>query len=270
MQQYSTAQGYDSNRSMYSGPPSQPGQYSSQNPGMPRYDQSSQGGIYSKSEMAPPSSALTNGVPSTDSKPPDGYAGGADHSRVLGEVEEPENANEYTHSSAPYNASRGSYSSYPSGAVQSEHPHLSPEMTSSPHQNGSGRATPRTAAAGPAQWGSGYSTPQRAPQPPSTNLMHVMSNDSRNAPNGAAPADSYAYPSSYAATNGTTSNKRGRDMDDDEQDYGRPASHDDGGLKRRKTIREDSVGGGVAAAGYDNRDQAGLQRTNSVMSRGRR
>lgn len=154
---------------------------------------------------------------------------------------------EYTHTSAQYSSSRGPYGYNPSpatGTLQSEH--ISPEMTGSPsHPNGSGRATPRTAAAAPPQWSAGYSTPQRSNQPPSSNLYNVMSTDTRSAPNGASTGD-YSSQSGYGASayqtpNGAApSNKRVRELDEDgADDYARPGSRDAiDGLKRRKTLDE--------------------------------
>lgn len=239
MQQYSTSQAYDSSRQMYSAPPSQASQYSSQ-AAMPRYGSSS---VYVKNEMAPPAAGVEHDH-AADAKPAD------EHGRVLGEVDSHEADNEYTHTNASYSTSRSTYS-YPSGPVQSEH--LSPEMTGSPHQNGSGRATPRSSTAGQPQWSTGYSS--QRPAAPSTNLMHVMSNDPRAGANGSGAHDAYVppvlgYPSQAYANNGA-SNKRGRD-DDDDQDYGRPSSReaDDLSLKRRKTMPSGAVGGAVGGSPY--------------------
>lgn len=224
---------------------------------MPRYGSSIHTGVYPKSEMGPPSGTGVEQDHSADTKPADSMMGQSEHGRVLGEVDEHEADNDYSHTNADYAATRGSYGYNPSGAVQTEHAHLSPEMTSSPHQNGSGRATPRTAST-TQQWNAGYSTPQRAAQPPSTNLMHVMSNDPRaSGPNGNAAQDTYvppvaAYPTqSYPTTNGATGVKRARD-DDDDQDYGRSAGADAGdmGIKRQKTLQDGTVGGTVGGSPY--------------------
>ncbi|KAF2236332.1 apses-domain-containing protein [Viridothelium virens] len=154
---------------------------------------------------------------------------------------------EYAHSGAQYSSNRGTYPySATSAAAPLQNEHISPEMTGSPsHPNGSGRATPRTAAA-PPQWSGGYSTPQRSNQPPpSSNLYNVMSNDTRSAPNGASATD-YANQGGYGASayqtpNGATpSTKRVRELDDDgADDYARAGNRDAiDGLKRRKTIDE--------------------------------
>jgi enhanced filamentous growth protein 1 len=255
MQQYSTSQGYDSSRQMYSAPPSQQGQYSTQTAAMPRYGSSVQTGVYPKTEMGPPATAGVDHDHSADTKPADSMMGPNDHGRVLGEVDEHEAENDYAHTNAAYAPTRSSYGYTPSAAVQAEHAHLSPEMTGSPHQNGSGGATPRTASTSQ-QWNTGYNTPQRAAQPPSTNLMHVMSTDPRaNGPNGNTAQDAYVPPAyqsqSYPTTNGATSVKRARD-DDDDQDYGRPAGGDTGdmGLKRQKTLQDGSVGANVGGSPY--------------------
>lgn len=274
---YPTAQPYDSgSRPMYSAPPPQPSQYNTQSQQMMGYRP--QDGAYPKNEMAPPQRAAEQG----DVKPGDSllpqsndqvnHAGGDDEG-------DHDNENEYTHTNAPYNATRGAYAynSNPApGPIHGDHPHLSPEMTGSPHQNGSGRATPRTTATGQTQWTSGYPTPQRQ-QPPSSNLYSVMSDTRGPATNG-NPPESYqpsgAVPQytsqAYAATNGVpTSTKRGRE-DDDQDPYARPDSvqgDDMDGLKRRKTMD----GGAVGGAAYRN-PGSGLQRAQTITSqqRGRR
>ncbi|KAF2807877.1 apses-domain-containing protein [Mytilinidion resinicola] len=277
MQSYPPSQGYDSSRQMYSAPPAQPTQYNTQ-PHMMRYGQPLQPSAYPKSEMAPPSRAGEVDQ-QVDSKPPDGMMGQGSEPVAHGpgdDEAEHENDNEYTHTSASYNGSRGAYSynpSAPSGPLHGEHAHLSPEMTGSPHQNGSGRATPRTTSTNQPQWTSGYTTPQRAQQPPSSNLYSVMSDTRGSTANGNSTADAYqapaavpAYANQTYATNGVSSNKRGRDDEDEQDSYGRPSSRggeDIDSLKRRKTIREGSVGGPVASA-FD-RDRNGLQRTRSAI-----
>lgn len=270
---YPTAQSYDNSRPMYSAPPSQPGQYNTHSQQMVGYRP--QEGPYPKTEMAPPAQRADQG----DVKPADGL-GHPNNEQVQhsnGEVEgENDHDNEYTHTNAPYNGSRGpyAYNSNPaSGPIHGDHPHLSPEMTGSPHQNGSGRATPRTAGTGQAQWNSGYPTPQRQ-APPSSNLYNVIS-DTRSAPtNGNAPPESYQssgpvpqYPSqAYATTNGT-STKRGRD-EEDQDPYARPDSvqGDSMDLKRRKTMDGVAVGG---TAPYQD-PNSGLQRARPVVQNRRR
>lgn len=286
MQSYQTSQGYDNSRQMYSAPPAQPAQYNTQ-PHMMRYGQPLQANTYPKNEMAPPARAGGEPDQQVDSKPSDGMLGQPPEqvSHAPGDEEaEHENENEYTHASAPYNGNRASYAYNPSaasGTLHAEHAHLSPEMTGSPHQNGSGRATPRTTTTAQNQWASGYTTPQRVQQPPSSNLYSVMSSDTRgSAPNGNAAADTYqpantvpTYPSqAYAATtNGVSaSNKRGRDDEDEQDPYGRPNSRgvtgdDIDGLKRRKTMREENVGGAVGGA--FERDPTRIpQRTRSAIT----
>lgn len=280
-QQYQTSQAYDGSRQMYTAPATQSSQYSQQN--MVRLGQPLQPSPYPKSEMAPPTRAGESDQ-SGDHKPHDGllsqpseqvgHHGGEDEG-------DHDHDNEYTHSTAPYNGGRSTYAYNPNASAPSlhgDHPHLSPEMTASPHQNGSGRATPRTTGS-QSQW-AGYGTPQRAQQPPASNLYSVMS-DTRAGANGATGPDSYTAPpiqssypgQAYGATNGMTSNKRGRDLDDDEVDpYTRPGSRgvhgdDIDGLKRRKTIREGSVGGAVGSP-YD-KSSAPIQRTKSMIQRRR-
>jgi len=249
MQPYQTSQAYDQSRPLYSAPPTGQAQYS-------RY--SSGPGSYVKSEMAPPVHG-PDGEQPADMKAPHEEAGRVDEAHD-------EQESEYTHTSAPYNANRGSYYNPTSGSVHGENAHLSPEMTNSPHQHGSGRATPRTTAASQAQWSAGgYSTPQRA-QPPSS-LYNVMG-DSRPGENGNGAGYAATYASQYASPNGIPNNKRVRELDDDEQDaYGRPSSRDDGeGLKRRKTLE----GGAVGGSHYDSAPDQGLQRTKAQITQRRR
>ncbi|KAF2457466.1 hypothetical protein BDY21DRAFT_285807 [Lineolata rhizophorae] len=258
MPQYQTTQGYDSQRPMYTAPPvQQPAPYSSQ-----QYSRPMQSANYPKNEMAPPTKIGPEEPAAPDSKPPESLLTHVPPEQVghaAGEEGEHEHESEYTHTSAPYNASRPAYGynpAPPAPALHGEHPHLSPEMTGSPsHQNGSGRATPRTTSTAQSQWPPSYSTPQRAPQPPSSNLYAVM--DNRGPPNGSATAETYAAPSTmqtgyasapYGAANGASSNKRMRE-DDDQDQYARPengeVSPDVDGLKRRKTMHEGPVGGSI-------------------------
>lgn len=153
-----------------------------------------------------------------------------------------QNENSYmgTNTSA-YSSNRTQYGYNPPssvGTVQSDHAHLSPEMIDSPHQSGSGRATPR-GANGAHQWQQGYQTPPRVA--PSSNLYNVMS-DSRGA-NGAPPGDHYAPTYNAGSMNGASAGtKRARE---DDNDGGRPDSRGmESGfdLKRRKTIRQDAMG----------------------------
>lgn len=251
---YQTAQSYDGSRPMYSAPPSQPAQYHTQSQPMMGYP---------KSEMAPPARAPDQG----DVKPADGIMAPNDDpvNHANGGDENAEH--EYTHSNASYNGNRAPYAYNPapgSGPITGQHPHLSPEMTGSPHQNGSGRATPRTTGTEQTQWNSGYPTPQRQ-NGPSSNLYSVMS-DTRTT-NGNGQPDGYPqpgsqYPSQAYATNGVASSKRGRDDEDDP--YGRPGSvqgEDIDGMKRRKTMD-----GGAVAPPYGQAPANGLQRSNTMQA----
>lgn len=215
--QYPSTQAYDNSRQMYSAPGTTYGQYSSAQ----QYGQV-QPSPSVKNEMAPPARAGAENEHGDQKH--DGYA---NHQDADGEHE-----GDYTHS-ASYGARKASYSAHPNvapGPMHSDASHISPEMTHSPHQNGSGRATPRTTGA----YGN-YNTPQRAAQLPSSNLYNVMSNDARaGAANG---TDSYAAggypPQQYPSMNGAPpSNKRGRDAEGDD-DYSRPLSAN--GIKRART-----------------------------------
>ncbi|EMC95975.1 hypothetical protein BAUCODRAFT_71613 [Baudoinia panamericana UAMH 10762] len=226
--QYQTTQSYDPSRQMYAASANY-SQYPSQQ-GMNRYPsvQTSPSGV--KTEMGPPARAGAENE-SVDNKTHDGYAAQSDA--------EGEHEGDYTHTSASKGAGKVSsniIANHSLGALHSDPSHISPEMTHSPHQNGSGRATPRTANT----YASGYGTSQRASQLPSSNLYNVMSNDPRGgAPNGAEaypPQTNYA-PQQYSNVNGVPpSNKRMREVDDQDDQYNRPMSATgDQSLKRQRT-----------------------------------
>ncbi|KAB5554671.1 hypothetical protein GE09DRAFT_1058964 [Coniochaeta sp. 2T2.1] len=254
MQQQSyppASQPYDNSRQLYNPSTSQQSPYpptngNTQDRGM--YSQTS----YVKNDMGPPSSRPS--VPE-DVKPQggNGYHSQGEHvSHAQGEEEaEHEHDGEYTHDSNGYDASRTSYysSQAPVSSLPNEHQHMPPDMTGSPHQATSGRATPRTAQP-PQPYYGGY-TPPRAANPP-RNLEYP--NDNRGATNGAPGSDVYApqpdmgnsmqqngYASQQQAMNGQSAGiKRGRDEDEE-----RPSSDMD--LKRRKTL----IDGPMPSSGYD-------------------
>lgn len=269
MQQYQQgSQPYDASRQqMYSAPPPQQNSYpqAANDPqNMGRY---SQPNSYLKNEMGPP---LTR-APGAESDHHDvkDANGMIHHNQGQGQVghghedeADHEHDAEYTHGNpSSYDANRGpyTYTNAPAvGSLTGEHAHLSPEMTGSPNHPASGRATPRTAAAPQpyyAQPQGGYNTPPRV-QPPSSNLYNVMSSE-RGTANGGTSGEVYGsqsdlggplhngYPSQQPVMNGApSSNKRGRDDDDDARPASRgPGGVNDVGLKRRKTIREGSVSG---------------------------
>ena len=291
MQPYQSQQAYDNSRPMYSAPPPQQSHYAPQQnvaqQNMARFGQPMQPNPYLKNEMGPPSTRAPGAGPETEHSDHknDTYAHSQGNEQVghgTGEEEaEHEHDSEYTHdNSTAYNANRGpyNYNSGPSlGSLHGEHPHLSPEtMTGSPSQtNGSGRGTPRNPAAGPPQWAPGYHTPPRAP--PSSNLYSVMSDARGTAPNGQNGADGYApgpLQPTYAPTalNGTTASTKRMRSDDDHDHHSRPASRGDDidGLKRRKTLREDSVGGPTGAGPFDGDNARSLNRTRSNIVQRRR
>jgi protein SOK2 len=213
MQGYQSQPAYDKN--VYSSTPGSQTGYP-QHPDSARYGQPV---AYGKTEMGPPT-APTGSGPMTDPH---------DHGHSQGhDGDHPENG--YTHaSSAPYGANQGQYG-YPGSA----HPHLSPEMTGSPHQSGSGRGTPRTMPSSQQQWNPDYQTPPRPGT--SSNVYNVMGNTSSST----GPSSGGNYPSSaYSATGTLPSKKRGRE--DDDQD--RPSSRDyEYGAKRQNTGRQDTFG----------------------------
>lgn len=253
MQNYPpVSQSYDSSRQMYQqGPPPQQPPYPPSN-GNPQDRSIYTPSGYVKSEMAPPSGRAPGpGSEQPESKPTNGMMHGGQGESGAPPAQEEEqdhehDGGEYTHDSGAYD-NRGSYNynSAPVASLPNDHAHLTPEITGSPHPPGSGRATPRTAAAPQSYYAQqGYNTPPRGPGAPSSNLYSVMSND-RGPTNGTNGNDVYAsqpemssMPNGYSTQppvlNSAPSMKRGRDDDDD-----RPSSGGGGmpmDLKRRKTM----------------------------------
>lgn len=259
LQSYQSQQPYDAVKSMYSTSATPQGQYtpqqSMQSSSMARYAPV-QPNPYMKHEMGPPTSRITE-IEEHDTKT-EPYSHGQAGSAVghaTGEEEadhdhDPDYPNDssnnaYTVNRAAYNYNAGSNL----GSLQGDQ-HLSPEMTGSPsHQNGSGRLTPRNAAASQGQWTAGHQTPPRAAY--SSNAYNPISDARASLPNGTSGVDAYGsgtMQSAYAPAhmNGATpSNKRMRE--DEDPDYGsRPASRGDDidGMKRRKFATGSAVGSG--------------------------
>lgn len=244
------SQSYDNSRQMYQTSAPQPSAYPPPHTAAQERPMYAHSNSYVKSEMAPPSNR--SGVPNgeVDVKPTNGilHAGQGETTNGVEDEAEHEHDGEYTHDSGAYDATRGpyNYSAPPVSSLQNDHSHLSPELTGSPHQVGSGRATPRTAAAPSSYYsGQGYNTtPPRVGQT-SSNLYNVMSHE-RGSTNGSTTNDVYGaqgdlgaplqngYPSSGqlngVPSNGVPSMKRGRDDDDDRSD-----------LKRRKGVSDGSM-----------------------------
>lgn len=246
MQQYQhTPQSYDSSRQMYAAAPVQQNAYPQPGTGQDVMNRYGQANAYVKNEMGPPGGRATDGVVDpNDPKSSNGLGHnnqGGQHDHGDEEAEHEHDA-EYTHDNQnAYDASRP-YTYAP--APSAERSHLAQDLNGSPtHQAGSGRATPRTT--GPPQpyyQQGGYNTPPQA-LPPSSNLYNVMSSE-----RGTAHGDGYASQGDMAtsmsngysasAMNGLANGKRGRDDDDEHPDV---RGGDLDGLKRRKTIRENSV-----------------------------
>jgi enhanced filamentous growth protein 1 len=222
--QYQTSQGYDAARS-YTAPSMQQSQYGSN---QMRFGGPLPSNNFQKTDMAPPpkTEGATDVKPNHDGLPNDQATHGAE------EEAEHEHDTEYTHTSASYKPAPYGYNpNTAAGALQGEVSHE--DMSGSPHQNGSGRGTPRTTTQ--PQWQTGYSTPGR-PQQASSNLYNVMEPQGTNGANGAY------FPSQYTSGNLPPSNKRVRELDDDEADDG---------LKRQKTGHEGVEGGPVNAPTYN-------------------
>ena len=255
MQSYPGQQSFDNSKSYYSAPPSSQNVYAQQSgvaqQNMARYGQPMASSSYGKNDMGPPSAPGTGNTSDPDQHDikTDQYAHAAGNGHLGHSVAdtdtEHQHDNGYMHTnSSAYSSNRNQYAYHPG----SDHPHLSPEMTSSPsHQTASGRGTPRNATGAQPQWSQGYHTPPRSSQ--SSNLYNVMS-DSRR-PNGNPSGETYTT-STYTnpTLNGTsTSMKRSRE-DDDQDQGGRPDSRGiESGfdLKRRKIIRQENMGATMGA-----------------------
>ena len=252
MQSYQGQQSYD--KPSYSTAPQQQSQYATQQQNMARFGQP-QSNPYVKSDMGPPSRAT-------------GASGEADHPDIkqdpysqqgidqvahnTGDEEgDHEHEHDYSHENNAYN-NRGSYNYSATnviGMLHGEAAHLSPEqINGSPHQNGSGRVTPRNTSVSQSQWSAGYNTPPRGSQ--GSSLYNVV-NDSRGAlPNGHTVTDPYpsqGYGSS--AVNGASiGHKRAREDDDLDYKSRGGSGTEIEALKRRKSGRENSIG---AMSAYD-------------------
>lgn len=275
MHHYPNQQPYDSSRPLYSAPAAPSEQYSSHQNVQHQADIARPpSSNYMKHEMGPPSARLGSGTQAEHIESKVGtYAhnqGAEQVGQATGDEEaDHEHDTDYPHdSNATYSASRGSYNynSGPTlGSLHGEHAHISPEMSGSPHQNASGRMTPRTSTGSQPQWGAGYQTPPRAA--PSSNLYNVMSDTRSSMPNGTTGTDSYSslsQPSSYASAsshiNGATpSSKRLREDEDDQS-----RAEGDDGLKRQRIARQGSFGAVPSSGSYD-RDNRPINRARSSI-----
>ncbi|KAJ5178879.1 hypothetical protein N7492_002089 [Penicillium capsulatum] len=252
MPPYQGQGGYDSSKPYYSAAPPSHSQYAPQTPmtqsGMSSYNQALPTVNYLKNDMAPPTGRAP-GAPETDTSDlkSDRYS----QSNGPGESV-PEQESDYLQDQgSAYGSHRGSYTytTNPSvGSLTGEHSQLTPEMTGSPQQNGSGRMTPRTSGP-PPHWASGYNTP---PRPAAATTLYNAVSDTRGTPaNGAA--DPYAmassttpaYSGSLNGSLGGSGNKRMREDDD----VSRPDSANEYESKRRKTITDATLGGPVGGVG---------------------
>lgn len=202
--------------------------------GISSYGQSLPNVSYVKNEMAPPTGRAP-GAPEAETSDlkSDRYSQSNGPAESVAEQE-----SEYLQDQGgAYGAGRGSYSyaTNPSvGSLTGEHSQLTPEMTGSPQQNGSGRMTPRSSNP-PPHW-PGYNTP---PRPAATTLYNAVS-DTRGTPvNGVSdPYSMAAMPSGM----GSAGTKR---MRDDEDDVIRPDSAGDYESKRRKTLTDATIPSGL-------------------------
>ncbi|CEJ60900.1 Putative APSES transcription factor StuA [Penicillium brasilianum] len=256
MPPYQGQSGYDS-KPYYSAAPQSHSQYAPQTPmtqsGISNYGQSLPTMNYLKNEMAPP----TGRAPETETSDlkSDRYSqsNGSDrYSQNNGPGDAGQEAEpEYLQDQGSAYNNRGSYTytTNPSvGSINGEHSQLTPEMTGSPQQNGSGRMTPRTSVSGPGpHWASGYNTP---PRPQAATTLYNAVSDTRGTPANVA-SDPYSMASTSAPVYATTmsgnmgsGNKRMREDDD----VVRTDSGSEYESKRRKTITEATLGGPVGGA----------------------
>jgi enhanced filamentous growth protein 1 len=259
LQPYQAQQSFD--KPVYSAAPQQQSQYATQQQNMARFGQPHPN-PYVKSDMGPP--ALKAGSSSeadhTEIKQ-DPYAQqGTEQLNHSSNEVEGEHDTDYAHENTNgYSADRSTYN-YNTGAVMGsigdQQTHVSQDQVNgSPHQNGSGRVTPRTTTVPQQQWSSGFNTPPRISQ---TSALYNAVTDRSSVSNGVA--DTYSH-ANYApgAVNG---NKRPRE--DDDLDYKARAGNttDLDALKRRKSGRENSMG---AISAYD---QSQLSRPgNNIIQR---
>lgn len=170
-----------------------------------------------KTDMGPPTAPNTI---TTES-------GHSEHKSDYGTAHPSSDSQEHSDSGYSYSAGRPQYAYNPA----QDHQQLSPEMTSPPHQTGSGRGTPRTISNGPSHWAGEYRTPPQS----NPGSMYNVIGDARSSVSS-APTDN------YSASNFSSSHKRRRDEDDQDA---RPSSREYQSTydqKRQKTSRPDSFG----------------------------
>ncbi|KAJ5888778.1 hypothetical protein N7495_008819 [Penicillium taxi] len=240
--------GYDSSKPYYSAPPQSHSQYAPHTPmTLSTYGQPLPAVVnYMKNDMAPPTGRAP-GAPE-GGEPPELKSARYSQSDGPGEATEQEPEYLQDQGAAAYNANRSSYTyttNQSVGSLTGEHSQLTPEMTGSPQQNGSGRMTPRSSGP-PPHWTSGYNTP---PRPAAASTLYNAVSDTRGTPaNGASDPYTMAstatpvYSTTMSSSLGGSGNKRGRDDDE----VSRPESGGEYESKRRKTVTDGSIGPGPA------------------------
>lgn len=212
MPPYSGHQPYDNKQHYYATTPSSQTGYAMQN-GV-RFD-------HFKSDMGPPTAPSTANADSSQGDHKQEYSGhgpadGNDH-----------HENGYMNGNGNYSSGRPEYTN----GAQFHH-QLSPEMTSSPHQAGSGRGTPRTLPGSQPQWGGEYRTP---PQSNPGSMYHPTGDSRSSNPPGSVD--------NYASSGYQPSLKRRRDDDDqDARPQSRDAYHTGYDQKRQKMARPETFG----------------------------
>ncbi|KAJ5102934.1 hypothetical protein N7532_003463 [Penicillium argentinense] len=249
MPPYQGQSGYDSSKSYYSAPPPSHSQYAPQTPmtqsGLSSYGQSLPNVSYLKNDMAPPSGRAP-GAPETETSDlkSDRYS----QTNGPGDSEQ---ESEYLQEGNAYNANRGSYTyttNQSVGSLTGEHPQLTPEMTGSPQQNGSGRMTPRTSGGPPPHWASGYNTP---PRPAAATTLYNAVSDTRGTPaNGSDPYSmaSNTTPVYSTSMNGSMGGSGTKRMREDDEVIRPESAGEYDSTKRRKTLTDTTLGGPVGGA----------------------
>ena len=261
LQPYQSHQSYDNTRPMYSSAAPQQGQYATQHqPQGMSHGAPLSSNSYGKQDMGPPATRAPGSKTDSEHGDPknDIYGHSQGNDRVGHEEAEHEQEGEYSHDNSGYAPHRGPYNHYnPAshlGSLHGEHAQAPSDINGSqPHQNGSGRSTPRTSNGSQQTWpAAGYHTPPRAA--PSSNLYNPMSDTRGTVTNGSNGAEHYPtaplHPYAPTANGVNANNKR---MREDEEYTSRPESRNDDieSMKRRKMGREGSGAGKITSSSYE-------------------
>lgn len=244
MQYQQNPQTYDTSRQLYSAPPLQsPFQHpSTTQQGMNRYSTLP----YIKQEMGPPGGRPLGSEDQHETTKNTGLYQNPQQSTQVSIEDEAEHEHDtsYIHDNHTSDDNGRPYTYAPLSSAGDRN-HLGQDLNGSPnHSSGQGRATPRTTStAQPYYQQNGYNTPPQT-LPPSSNLYNVMSSErgTTNGQNGeiySTQSDNLNTSSNGYAQQPMQHGKRSRDEDDDSRSVVSRGEYD--GLKRRKTVRENSL-----------------------------